>query len=391
MSLVAASAAGLKRCGVQLRAGGLVAFPTETVYGLGANALDESAVLSIFEAKGRPLTDPVIVHVSSANDAREYLEFSSPCAEADMTIFSCLAEKFWPGPLTIVTKAKPKRSQGDGRLPGCVSANTGFVGVRCPEHPVARALIEEARVPIAAPSANRFGHVSPTAPQHVLADLANPVPDLLVVDGGCGVNGDACRVGIESTVLRVHDVEREGIVVFRLGGVPFVDLRKALDQSGFADVPMKIIKKQVQQEADQPGEAQCAPGQAIKHYAPDIDTRLVMPRTADAQALGIDNGTLAAVNVARSVVVDFGAPGILGSLESTCLAYRNVSPTGDVREAARNLFDALRWTEEVQGAEHVLIADISDVEGEMTAAVCDRLLRAASGKRIMLTQLLKKY
>ena len=363
-----------------------MAFPTETVYGLGANALNEDAVLSIFKAKGRPLTDPVIVHVSSAEDAREYLEFTSPCAERDSGIFSCLAERFWPGPLTIVTKARTARGvPGEKILPLCVSANTGFVGVRCPAHPIARSLIEEAKVPIAAPSANRFGHVSPTSPHHVLADLSAADPELMVVDGGCGADGDACRVGIESTVLRVHDVERNGIIVFRLGGVPFPKLRKALDDAGYGDVPMRIVKKAVKQEGKEPGEAQCAPGQAIKHYAPDIDTWLVVNNPLkESSNVNSEN-----ICVEKSVVVDFGAePSLLGSLKERCLAYRNVSCDGNVQEAARNLFDALRWTESIEGAQHVLIADISSVDAEMTPAVCDRLLRAASGKRTLLHALL---
>ena len=151
---------GISKAASLIKQGGLVAFPTETVYGLGANALNEEAVLSIFKAKGRPLTDPVIIHVSTAIMATELLEIED---DSSRQMFEILTTCFWPGPLTIIAKAKPF-------VPKVVSAGTGFVGVRCPSHPLAIALIIASGLPIAAPSANRFGHVSPTKARHVLAD-----------------------------------------------------------------------------------------------------------------------------------------------------------------------------------------------------------------------------
>lgn len=162
-----------------LRAGGLVAFPTETVYGLGANALDEAAVNRIFEAKGRPYSSPLIVHVATIEMARALaLEWSE---KAEL-----LAEHFWPGPLTIVVPKRPD-------LPDRVTAGLPSVGLRMPAHPVAKALLEAAQIPIAAPSANRFTELSPTTAEHVRESLGERVD--MILDGG------PCTVGIESTVI----------------------------------------------------------------------------------------------------------------------------------------------------------------------------------------------
>jgi L-threonylcarbamoyladenylate synthase len=162
-----------------LRAGRLVAFPTETVYGLGANALDEAAVRRIFEAKGRPFSSPLIVHVANIEMARELASEWSENAEL-------LARSFWPGPLTIVV---PKK----GQVPDLVTGGLPSVGIRIPAHPVAQALLDAARIPVAAPSANRFTALSPTTAEHVREGLGGVVD--LVIDGG------PCTVGIESTVV----------------------------------------------------------------------------------------------------------------------------------------------------------------------------------------------
>ena len=215
--------------GEKLRSGGLVAFPTETVYGLGANALDEVAVKNIFVAKERPLTDPLIVHVPDSKTALELLEFSN---EEEREVFCTLADNFWPGPLTIVAKASDK-------IPDLVTASTGMVGTRCPNHSVARELLRVAKVPIAAPSANRFGHVSPTRAQHVLDDLGHS--DIAVLDGGSDID---CAVGIESTVLKIDTVARH-LHVFRRGGTSELALRNTLFKVGL-DYSVKVFAKTVE-------------------------------------------------------------------------------------------------------------------------------------------------
>ena len=170
----------IKDAAERIRAGGLVAFPTETVYGLGANALDAAAVAKIYELKGRPAASPLIVHVSSIEMARTLVTEWPLAAET-------LAREYWPGPLTLVLPKAPA-------IPAIVTAGLPTVGIRVPNHPLALALIREAGVPIAAPSANRFMQLSPTTAQHVRDAFGDAVP---VLDGG------ACQVGIESTVVSI--------------------------------------------------------------------------------------------------------------------------------------------------------------------------------------------
>lgn len=214
-----------------IRKGGLVAFPTETVYGLGANALDPAAVQKIFETKGRPETSPLIVHVASVEMAREVVAEWPPLAEE-------LARQWWPGPLTLVLAKKPV-------VPDIVTAGLPTVGVRMPNHPIALALIEAAGVPVAAPSANRFTGLSPTTAEHVKAAFGDAVP---VLDGG------PCAVGIESTVVAIE-------------GDKLKLLRPGMISLGELEAP-----------AAPAGEAHPSPGMHEKHYSPR--TRLILVSSA---------------------------------------------------------------------------------------------------------------
>ena len=216
-----------------LRSGGLVAFPTETVYGLGANALDPAAVRKIFALKGRPSTSPLIVHVASSEQARE-LAAEWP-AEAER-----LAREYWPGPLTLVVPKKPQ-------IPDEVTAGLPTVGLRIPRHPVALALLREAGIPIAAPSANRFTQLSPTTAQHVREAFGDETPFLL--DGG------PCEVGLESTVIAVT---RDGLEVLRPG-------------MAFVETETEGATAQSEQE----GAPHRSPGQHKKHYSPRTRVLLV--------------------------------------------------------------------------------------------------------------------
>ena len=201
-----------------LRAGGLVAFPTETVYGLGAHAFDADAVASIFTVKGRPRSDPLIVHVPSPEAAEELVRLD----DDGLAVMRQLAAAFWPGPLTLVARACPE-------LPPAVTAGTGFVGVRCPAHARATELLRAAGVPVAAPSANRFGHVSPTKPEHVMDDLGGHEIMVLLPSPTPSPSSAAaaCDVGIESTVLKV-DGEAKELLLLRRGGVPEAELARWL-------------------------------------------------------------------------------------------------------------------------------------------------------------------
>jgi L-threonylcarbamoyladenylate synthase len=211
----------IERAAALLHAGKLVAFPTETVYGLGANALDEAAVQRIFEAKGRPISSPLIVHVASVEMARELAREWPQKAEM-------LAQEFWPGPLTIIVPKKPF-------VPDLVTAGLPSVGLRMPAHPMAKALLEAARIPIAAPSANRFTELSPTTAAHVREGLAD-----MVLDGG------PCTVGIESTVISLA------------GDIPRILRPGMISRTQIEDVIGHV-------EADAGAES---PGQHPRHYSP---------------------------------------------------------------------------------------------------------------------------
>lgn len=223
--------AGLAEAAKRLQSGELVAFPTETVYGLGANALNPAAVSAIFDAKGRPSTNPVIVHVADVASARALSTDWTPLAEA-------LAMRFWPGPLTLVVRASID-------VPAIVMAGGTTVGIRIPAHPGARALITAAGCPVAAPSANRSEAISPTAARHVATSLGDWVDDLLVLDGG------ACGVGIESTVV---DVTGDTAVVLRPGDISEVDIAEVV-----------AVTKAGEARSVEPVRS---PGQALRHYAP---------------------------------------------------------------------------------------------------------------------------
>lgn len=308
--ILQAGAAGDARAAAIWRAGALVAFPTETVYGLGADARDDLAVARIFEAKGRPRFNPLIVHVESAARARDYVEWS------DMA--EIVASAFWPGPLTLVLPLR----EGAGLSP-LVTADLPTLAIRVPAHPVARALLTEFGGPVAAPSANPSGRISPTEAGHVMAGLAGRIE--AVVDGG------VCPVGVESTILGLAGDP----VLLRPGGVPVEALQAALGAA-------------IARRAD--GAALSAPGQMRSHYAPGAKVRL----EADAPRRG-------------EVMLGFGP----------VEADLNLSRAGDLTEAAANLFHHLHALD-AMGAEGIAVSPIP--ETGLGRAINDRLRRAAAPK-----------
>jgi L-threonylcarbamoyladenylate synthase len=304
----------------RIRAGHLVGMPTETVYGLAANALDAQAVIRIFEAKGRPRFDPLIVHVADADAA---WRICVPSERARL-----LAQRFWPGPLTLVL---PRRAC----IPDVVTSGLETVAVRCPDHPVALALIRAAGVPLAAPSANRFGCLSPTTAAHVREQLGDAVQ--VVLDGG------ACRVGIESTVL-VPDPQP---VILRPGGVTREELSAVLGEEV--------------QVADGQGRRahvpQLSPGLLASHYAPR--TRMRIRVQHDAWPIGAD-----------VAILSFRGD----NLPTTARACAVLSRRGDLREAAAALFASLRTLDGV-GAECIVAEYVP--EAGLGLGINDRLRRAA--------------
>ncbi len=307
-----ASDAGIARAAELLREGRLVAFPTETVYGLGGDARNDQAVARIFDAKGRPRFNPLIVHLPDLAAAEGYARFDDRALE--------LARRFWPGPLTLVL---PLRAQAG--LSPLVTAGLETVALRVPAHPLARALLAAFGGPVAAPSANPSGRVSPTRAAHVLAGLAGRIA--AVVDGG------PCAVGVESTILSLDGPPR----LLRPGGVPAEVLEAALG------VPLTHGPVEA-------GQRPSAPGQLASHYAPAAAVRL--------NARGAETG---------EILVGFGP--VHGDF--------TLSASGDPVEAAANLFHILREADRLAGpGGRIAFAPIPD-EG-LGRAINDRLRRAAA-------------
>jgi L-threonylcarbamoyladenylate synthase len=308
--VVPADAVHIARAAQILRDGRLVAFPTETVYGLAADATNDSAVAGIFEAKGRPRFNPLIVHVGDIGRAYTFVEFT-PLATA-------LAERFWPGPLTLVLPRKP-----DCPLSLLVSAGLETVALRVPAHPIAQQLLAETNLPIAAPSANRSGRVSPTTAAHVADDLGERVQ--FVLDGG------ATSHGIESTVVGFNGKQP---VLLRPGAIAREDIEGVV---GLTDTPQpdRIV----------------SPGQLASHYAPRATLRLDACYVQPGEAL-----------------LAFG-PDVPDAPH-----MRNLSRSGDLIEAAANLFAMLRELD--AGAEQIAVMPIP--ERSLGEAINDRLRRAAA-------------
>lgn len=311
-----ASEDAIRDAAALLRTGALVAFPTETVYGLGADATDDRAVAAIFAAKGRPAFNPLIVHVPDADAARA------------LTVWNAMAERlaaaFWPGPLTMVLP----------RADGCpvsllASAGLDTLAVRVPAHPLARRLLAEAGIPVAAPSANPSGRVSPTRADHVAEGLGDAVA--LILDGG------PCAVGLESTVAAV---DSDRVTLLRHGAVTREDLEALVGPVGEATV-----------DEDAPR----APGMLLRHYAPAHRVRLDAVTAATGEAW-----------------LGFGP----GPTPERAAAARNLSPAGDLTEAAAKLFALLRELDAMD-CTGIAVAPVPD--SGLGRAINDRLRRAAQG------------
>lgn len=325
-----------------LREGGLVAFPTETVYGLGGSALNADAIARIYLAKRRPASDPLIVHIHDVSEL-ETLAVNIPEAAHR------LAERFWPGPLTMVL-------QRAAHIPDSIAAGLNTVAVRMPRHPVAQALLKAADLPVAAPSANTFTRPSATTAAHVLEDLGGRVD--LVLDGG------PATIGLESTVI---DLTSPQPVVLRPGGIVLEDLRQLLPE-------VTLSPKYLASAQDQ---ASSSPGMMIKHYAPRARLMLF-----DGP---LDVVLVAMADSAQRLVANAKRVGILTIEEEaphfTNLGVRVISlgKRDDYAQIGHVLFGAIRALD-AQGVDCILVRALGR-EG-LGEAIWDRLLRAAEGKII---------
>jgi L-threonylcarbamoyladenylate synthase len=319
-TILPAGHAGVDAAARCLKEGGLVAFPTETVYGLGADAANPAAIARIYQAKGRPAFNPLIAHVASLDAAQAIGRFNTDAMR--------LARAFWPAPLTLVL---PKAA-------GCpvaelATAGLETVALRLPAHPVAQAILRAFAGPVVAPSANLSGHVSPTTAEHVQGDLAGRID--LVIDGG------PVKVGVESTIVGCF----EQPLLLRPGGLPRAEIEAVLGRA-LAQPPAETAA-----DSSQP----LAPGMLASHYAPHTKVRLNAASCAPGEAL-----------------LAFG-PALIPGQEASA-ATLNLSPRGDVNEAATNLFGYLRALDAVRASAIAVMPVPDDGLGE---AINDRLRRAA--------------
>ena len=334
--MTAATPESIAQAAAIIRAGGLVGFPTETVYGLGANALNAEAVRTIFAAKGRPGDNPLIVHVSRVEEILPLIRGDIPAAARR------LMDAYWPGPMTLIF---PKSDL----IPDAVSAGLDTVGIRLPSHETARALIAESHCPIAAPSANRSGRPSPTAAAHVLEDMDGRIE--LILDGG------ACDVGVESTVV---DMTGATPRILRPGGVTAAQIAAVAGTSEGAPAVMRPLKE---------GEHPRSPGMKYRHYAPAGDLTIFHGEPAAVAARIRESYDAALGDGRRPLILALDAHRALyGQLR--------VESLGDSPEAmAHNLFAVLRDADTL-GAD-ALFSEAVEADG-VGLAVMNRLGRAAA-------------
>jgi L-threonylcarbamoyladenylate synthase len=337
--IFAPDAVGIEAAAALLRAGKLVAFPTETVYGLGGDALNPAAVAAIFVAKGRPADDPLIVHLADVAELPRVAAALPPAAEA-------LAAAFWPGPLTLILPRAPG-------VPLAVTAGGDTVAVRVPAHPLAHRLLVAAGTPVAAPSANRFGHTSPTTPQHVLADLARRIDGL--IDGG------PATIGVESTVL---DLTTPTPTLLRPGGVSLEELRALLGEVAVGGRGAGVLR---------------SPGLLDRHYAPDSALWLAVG-PPDAARAWLRARAAAEIAAGRRV-------GLLIPNEDIALLaglgadIEPLGPSAAPAAVAGRLYAALRALD-ARRPDLILARDLG--EHGIARAISDRLIRAAAGRLVML-------
>jgi len=434
----------IARAAERIQQGSLVSFPTETVYGLGCNALDPTAIEKVFRAKERPLTDPLILHVYPPTDAwslwqafhtpttttgEEYENYNNRIPTSyEKQVLTILTQAFWPGPLTLVAKAA-------SHIPSIVMANTGYVACRSPSHPIAQSLIQQAHVPIAAPSANKFGHVSPTIAQHVWDDLH--MEDVWILDPLLHLNTTTatlhenqqkiqqqqdeedmndqvsivCNVGVESTVAKIEMYHNNNnsnnnkdntsyvgrILILRHGAISAQDIQRCLYLTQL-DTSFEVLDNMMQSTKNDVHHV--APGQCIKHYSPNVPSFMMDTRNLLSSLLQKEDGGGFIIvldeedrkRLQSSVIIDFGSQLVM--FKEYVLAYRDLSIHGDAVLASSRVFSLLRWSEQVSGAQQVLFPRFSlssDKDSKnhknnnpqpLLQALIDRLTRAASGNVI---------
>jgi len=328
------TAAEIEQAAVILRNGGLVGIPTETVYGLGANGLNPEAVAHIFEAKGRPQDNPLILHIPDASWLERYCQNIPDAAYA-------LAEKFWPGPMTMILPRKDM-------VPDVVTAGLDTVGMRCPAHPVCRAIIQAADLPVAAPSGNTSGRPSPTTARHMLEDMDGKID--AIVDGG------PCSVGVESTII---DLTCTPPRLLRPGGITLEQLRSVLGEVDVDPAVTRLLGA---------GEKPKAPGMKYRHYAPKAPVTVVTGDPARSAAY------IAAHAAPEDGIICFEEFMDWFTRQPGMRRVMDLGPALDKEEQARHIFDALRQFDHTDVP--AIWAQCPDASG-IGLAIANRLNKAA--------------
>ena len=367
----------IKECAEYIKKGGIVGMPTETVYGLAANAFDVDACFKIFEYKGRPLTDPLIVHVSSIEMAKNIIIINKEIEK----LFNLLTKHFWPGPLTIVLPANLNL------LSTKILAGKDTVGIRFPEHPIAKQFIELSGVPIAAPSANKFCHVSPVNPYHVFEDFKEfPVKIL---------NGGVTNFCMESTVMKICYEEKK-ILIFRLGAVSPDQIKNVLEKDdNFKNYKIeslakknKISTEELKKIHEKQGNDnsvtinQDAPGQFLKHYSPKLETYLYDGDDVKDYIKEIQvNNKIVFIDYKEIMKKKF-----LGQKGITEMNFLELSKEGDANIVMKNFYNYLHEAEKIPNMEYIIIIDLEKYmdENSHKLTLLDRMWKAATFKKAKL-------
>ena len=331
--IILANSHSIKEAADKICGGDIVVLPTETVYGLGADATNEEAVKKIFKAKNRPAKNPLIIHIENIETAQKYGVFSKQA--------KILADAFWPGALTLILNQTKENDICD-----LVTAGLSTIAIRCPSHPVMRHVIKQSKCPIAAPSANNSGEPSATTPQHAAQSLGDNI-DMILAAG-------ACEVGLESTVIDLTD---DVPIILRPGSITLSDIQEYL--------PDTIMNEGANTKLSESSKSSKSPGQMFKHYAPSIPVRL--------NAIDVEEG---------EALIAFGSIKFMGIKSGGNVkdlpdyAFRNLSEKGDLDEAAHNLFLMLR---DLDIPKNKSIAVMSIPHTDIGVAINERLSRAAKG------------
>ena len=369
--------ANIRECSELIKAGGIIGMPTETVYGLAANAFNVDACFKIFEYKGRPLTDPLIVHVSSIDMVKKITIIDKNIED----LFNLLTKKFWPGPLTIVLKANLNI------LSNKILAGKDTVGIRFPINKIANKLIEYSGVPLAAPSANKFCHISPVNPYHVFEDFKEfPIKIL---------NGGSSQFCMESTVLTIKPEEKK-IVIFRLGAISPNDIQNVLNSGGkFNEYKIECLSKKINISKDELKKIhekktidnsttinQDAPGQFLKHYSPKLETYLYGGEDI--------KDYLKEIKLSNEIVfIDYR--GIMKNkfLNKNGIEENNfleLSKGGDINMVMKNFYSYLHKAEQYNNKKYIIIIDLEKYmdENAHKLTILDRMWKAAAFKKAKL-------